>query len=109
MRLVRAAKDVRRAAVVERQTHGLQRGHIGAQAVKAGRVRAAEAVDGLIRVADDEQALSSRAPVAHEGALHSVDVLKFVHQQVVEAAVSRHVRAERVEQQIVEVARAQLA
>ena len=106
---LRAAKDVRRAAVVERQTHSLQRGHIGAQALEAGCVRAAEAVDGLIRIADDKEALPRRAPVAHEGALHGVDVLKLVYQQVVEASVGGHVRAKRVEQQIVQVARAQLA
>ena len=43
--------------------------------------------------------------MAHEGALHGIDVLKLVYQQVVETSVGGHVRAKRVEQQIVEVAR----
>ena len=78
-----------------------------AQALKTVGICAAEAVDGLVWVADDEQALPRRAPVEHEGALHGVDVLEFIHQQVVEAAVTGHVSVEGVEQQVVEVARAQ--
>ena len=103
-----AAKNVRRRTVVNRKRHGFQFRKVGAQALKTACIRAAEAVNGLVRIANDKQAFPCRAPVAHESALRGVDVLEFVHQHVGKAPVGRNVRLERVQQKVVQIARAQL-
>ncbi len=102
-----AAQDIRRGTVVDGQRHGFQLRQFGAQALEAVRVRAAKAVDGLVGIANDKQAFPRRAPVTHQGALHGVDVLKLVHQQMGKAPVGGNVRLERVQQQVVQIARAQ--
>ena len=48
---------------------------------KHGHVGAAEAVDGLLGVADDEQLAAVAIQAAHQPALPVVGVLKLVHQQ----------------------------
>jgi len=80
------------------------------EARKTARVGAAEAVDGLVRVADDEYALAAPAPRADQAVLHHVHVLKLVHQQVAEALHWRPVRVfkqcQRIRDDIVKVRRA---
>ena len=74
---------------------------------KTGGAGPAEAVNGLVGVADDEERAARLGPVQGEGALQGVDVLKLVGEQVGEAAVLRTGLRQGVEQQIVEVAQAQ--
>ena len=71
------------------------------QAVEAIRIRAAEAVNGLIWVADDKQA--ALPPVLHQLVLQGVDVLKLVHQQVAEAGFPAHVQRQCFRQQVVQI------
>ena len=75
------------------------------QAVEAVRVCAAEAVNGLIRVADDEQA--ALPPVFHQPVLQGVDVLKLVYQQMAEAGLPAHVQRQCFRQQVVQISCAQ--
>ena len=93
-------------AVIFHEADGAQAGHIRLQAVKAAAGRAAEAVDRLVGVADDEQA-AARAPRAHQIILCIVDVLKFVHQQVAELFAACGVQPQRFGQQVVKVERAE--
>ena len=57
-------------------------GHIFREPLKASGVGAAESVDGLVRVADDEEALPQCAPGFCEAVLNVAHVLKLIHQQV---------------------------
>ena len=52
------------------------------ETLKAGLVAAPEPVDGLVRVADDHEALRAPAQQAQEPVLHGVDVLELVHHDV---------------------------
>ena len=52
------------------------------QRIKAGSACSAEAIDGLIRVTDHKQAFPAFGPGMHKFALHSVNILEFIHQQV---------------------------
>ena len=92
-------------AVVFLQTDETQPRVTFPQAVEAVRVCAAEAVNGLIRVADDEQA--ALPPVLHQLVLQGVDVLKLVHQQVAEAGFPAHVQRQCFRQQVVQISCAQ--
>ena len=47
-------------------------------------VRPAESIDGLVRVADHKQAFSVSVPRLHQPELQGVDVLKLVHEKIVE-------------------------
>ena len=66
------------------------------QEVETVRIRAAEAVNGLIRVADDKQA--ALPPVLHQPVLQGIDVLKFIHQQVAEAGLPAYIHLQRLGQ-----------
>lgn len=52
------------------------------QPFKNRGVRPAEAVDRLIRVADDKQALPFPVPSAQQPELQRVDVLELIHKQM---------------------------
>ena len=75
------------------------------QEVETVRIRAAEAVNGLIRVADDKQA--ALPPVLHQPVLQGIDVLKFIHQQVAEAGFSAFIQPKRFRQKVVQIPSAQ--
>ena len=66
------------------QVDGAKCGPIFLQAFKAGGVRAAETIDGLIRIADSKQAFALLRPGADQAVLDGVDILKFVYQQIIE-------------------------
>ena len=74
-------------AVIIHESHGLRAlgEHVAAKGVAYGHIGAAEGVDGLLSVADDE-----KLPLASQGFQHAnlqgVRVLKFVHENVVVAA-----------------------
>ena len=74
------------------------------QAVEAIRIRPAEAVNGLIWVADDEQA--ALPPVFHQPVLQGVDVLKLVYQQMGESGRSSRSFLQCAQQQIIQVSQA---
>ena len=102
----RAAQDRRCRAIVFLQTDAPQVGPRRPQLVKAVRIRPAKPVNRLIRVADDEQ-LAPFAPMPHQLVLHRIDVLKLVHQQMPEPPQPR-VRLQRLQQHVVQIARARL-
>ena len=51
-------------------------------------VRAAPAVDGLVRVANHVQAIMNGGKQLHNTVLHKIGVLKFVHQHMLELALA---------------------
>ena len=77
-----AADNRRGGAIIFLQPQGLQRREILGQFLKAAGVAAPKTVDGLIRVADDEQTLAFFGPSQSQLILQRAAVLKFVHQQV---------------------------
>ena len=102
-----AAENLRPGAVVRRQADGAYLGPVLRQALPAGPVPAPEAVDGLVRVTDDKQALPRPVPGPQQAVLDGVAVLELVHQQVGEGPqilVRRSLRPGQLcEQQVVEV------
>ena len=92
-------------AVILHQAQGLQLGEALAELFEAAAVRAPEAVDGLVRVADDEQALPLLAPPADKLQLQGVAVLELIDEQVGEAPplAGGEVLLHGPEQQVVEV------
>ena len=101
-------QNSRGRAVVVCQTDLLYISSFLFEAVKAPAVRAPEAVDGLVRVPDDEEVQSGPAPGADQLVLDGVHVLELIHQQVAEPALPGGVQLQRLGQQIVEVQSAQL-
>src|SRR5439155_4862348 len=67
----------------------------GGELLKETRPRSTEAVDGLVRIANDAKVASRGNKQLHQTILPRVDVLKFVHRDVVEtvAVLSEHIRA----------------
>ena len=63
------------------QPDGMKLRKILLQLIKAGRVRAPEAVDGLIRISDHKKFCSIPVPCLHQTVLQRVDVLKLVDQK----------------------------
>ena len=59
-------QDFRGGAVVFSQADGPQLGQILPQAVEAPALGAPEPVDGLVWIADDKEAFSPLAPLAHQ-------------------------------------------
>ena len=99
-------------AVVVRQSERRRGREILSQTVEVLRIRAAEAVDGLIGITDDEQPLSWTGDQFDQTVLNRVDVLKLVHEQVLRAGAHAAQQgrallqvAQQIEQDIVEVAR----
>ena len=68
-------------AVIFFQSDGVKLREILLQLIKAGRVRAPEAVDGLIRISDHKKFCSIPVPCLHQAVLQRVDVLKLVDQK----------------------------
>ena len=75
--------------------------------LEAPAVGAPEAVDGLVRVADDEQ-LPAPAPGPDQPVLDIVDILKLVHQHMTEAPQAGDIPLQSFGQQVVEVQSAQV-
>ena len=100
-----AAQHLGGGAVILHQAQGLQLGEALAELFEAAAVRAPEAVDGLVRVADDEQALPLLAPPADKLQLQGVAVLELIDEQVGEAPplAGGEVLLHGPEQQVVEV------
>ena len=76
--LERRRQNLRRGTVVFPQADHLQIRPIARQRGEAARVRAAKAINRLIWVANGEQRLARRREMAHQPALHGVDILEFV-------------------------------
>ena len=76
--------------------------------LEAPAVGAPEAVDGLVRVADDEQ-LPAPAPGPDQPVLDIVDILKLVHQHMTEAPQAGDIPLQSFGQQVVEVQGAQVS
>ena len=97
-------------AIVAREAHDLAGGIVMPEAVEAGGVGAAEAVDRLIGIADDAEIAVGRREQGQQAILLLVDVLEFVDRDPAEAiAVERGQRrirrqgADRQRDEIVEV------
>ena len=73
------------------------------QPLEAAAGGSPEAINGLVRVADDEQAPAAPAPGPHQLILGVVDVLKLVHQQVSKGLPTHGVQTHGLRQQIVEI------
>ena len=99
----RRLQNSRGGTVVVRQadTGGFRK--VSQQPVKTGGVCSSEAVDGLVRVADDKQALAVPAPMGHQLALHRVDVLELVHQHMGKALLFCHIHLQSVPKQAIHV------
>ena len=87
------------------QPDRLQIGKISPELVEAGGAGAPKTINGLIRVADDEKAASVFRPVTHQTALHSVDILKLVHKQIIKHMFAFAVNVQRVQKNVVQIAR----
>ena len=68
-------------AIIFFQPDGVKFREILRQLIKAGRVRAPEAVDGLIRISDHKKLCPIPVPCLHQAVLQRVDVLKLVDQK----------------------------
>ena len=82
-RLQGAAEDLRRRTVTLRKAEHGGVGEVCFQPGETLRGRPAEGINGLVRVADDEQFPAAR-PLAHEFVLYRVHVLKLVDVQPAE-------------------------
>ena len=81
---VRRREDLRRGAVVFHHKDGLRRRIVSVEIQQIFHVRAAPGVDGLIRVADDEEVFVVIAEHLHQLVLQLVDILKLVDHDVFE-------------------------
>ena len=81
--------DLRCAPVVHREADDLDAREPGLDVDEQRRVGTVEAVDGLRRVADQEQVVAIRAKEIDERVLERVEVLCFVDQKVPEAPADR--------------------
>ena len=82
-------QDGRGRTVVFLQADGHKVRALSPQPGEDFRVAAAEAVDGLIRIPDDEELFAAPAPFPYQAVLERVDVLELVDEQVGETAALR--------------------
>ena len=76
-----SGEDLTGGAVIFFQTDGVKLRKILPQPVKAGRVRAPEAIDGLVRISDHKKLRPIPVPGLHQAVLQRVDVLKLIDQK----------------------------
>ena len=81
--------DLRGAAVVRRQANDLDAGEAGLDVDEQGGIGTVEPVDGLRRIADEEQVVASGAEEIDEPVLERVEVLGLVDQHVAVAPAER--------------------
>ena len=53
---------------------------------KAGRIRAAESINGLIRISDYKKLFSITVPLTYKLILQGTDILKFIYQKISKSA-----------------------
>ena len=97
-----AAQYFRRGAVIFRETDLTCARMLRRKTVKASRARSAEAINRLIRVADEKHALPAAAPFLNQLVLDFVAVLKFIHEKMGEGRI----KLQSVKQQIVKITHA---
>ena len=85
-------QNFRGGAVIFLQRDSFCFGAVLDQTIEALVVGAAKAIDGLIRIADDEK-LPAFGPVLNQPVLDLVDILKFIHQQMTELGQTANVHA----------------
>ena len=81
--------DLRGAAVVHRQADDLDAGEAGLDVDEQGGIGTVEPVDGLRRIADEEQVVASGAEEIDEPVLERVEVLGLVDEHVAVAPAER--------------------
>ena len=97
-----AAQYFRRGAVIFRETDLTCARMLRRKTVKASRARSAEAINRLIRVADEKHALPAAAPFLNQLVLDFVAVLKFIHEKMGEGRI----KLQSVKQQVVKITHA---
>ena len=112
---LRRAQDHRAAAVVLLESHDLRVCVVVLEVEDVADLRAAEAIDRLVRIADDADVAVGRRKLAQQVVLHAVGVLELVDEDPREAFAillgdGRVLlqQLQEVEQQVVEVHRAEL-
>ena len=81
--------DLWGAAVVHRQADDLDAGEAGLHVDEQGRIGTVEPVDGLRRIADEEQVVASGAEQVDEPVLERIQVLRLVDEHVAVAPAER--------------------
>ena len=76
-----------------------------AQFLKTSCVRATEAIDGLIGIADHKQRPPACAEVQYQLSLNGVNVLIFIHQQMPEHGLAMQIQLQRIQEQVIQIPR----
>ena len=111
----RAAKHLGRGAIILGKANDTQPGDIFCQAVEACCIRAAKAINRLVRVSDGKKTFAAFCPCPHKTVLQRVNVLKLIHQKISKTLrylfreLTRFKKRQRFQEQVIKIQHIQLA